>query len=204
MTRGSVGRSRVGSDAGPSAPVNSTRRAFGRQVCWSGIGLMGIATGLASAPATAAAADLRPPTSIPTALLEGSPFVYISPLHANGSESACHGELWYAWLDESVVVTVATDRWKASALARGLDRARIWVGDHGRWKTWYGGHNEAFKAAPHFDARAERVEGPEILERLLARYESKYPAEIGDWRERMREGGAEGTRIVMRYSPTDA
>lgn len=138
------------------------------------------------------------------ALLRKSPYVYVCPLRADGSESRCHGEVWYAWLDDSVVVTVAADRWKARALARGLDRARIWVGDHGRWRTWLGGTNEAFRQAPRFEVRASRVpeaeRGP-LFERLIAAYEVKYPEEIADWRDRMRQGQADGSRILIRYRP---
>jgi hypothetical protein len=100
-----------------------------------------------------------------------------------------------------VVVTVATERWKATALRKGLDRARIWVGDHGIWNTWYGGHNQDFRAAPSFEARGERVRDADLLERLLATYENKYPAEIAQWREPMRTGNADGSRIVIRYTP---
>jgi hypothetical protein len=133
-------------------------------------------------------------------LLEKSAFVYVSPLLANGQESTCHAELWYAFLDDAVVVTVARDRWKATALARGLDRARIWVGDHGRWKTWYGGRNEAFRQAPHFDARVERTQDPKRFAALMNVYETKYPEEIADWRDRMRQGQADGSRVMLRYT----
>ena len=136
--------------------------------------------------------------------LEKSPFVYISPLLANGQESTCHAELWYAWIDGSVVVIVSSDGWKARALDRGLDRARIWIGDQGRWKTWLGGRNEAFRKAPSFDARAERIEEASMLERLLSVYEEKYPNEIASWRDRMRRGFADGSRVLLRYRPIEA
>lgn len=182
-----------------AAPL--TRRAFTRGAAWTGLGLAGLAWAAPAEAQTNAATDGATPLS--TSLLEQSGFAYISPLHADGRESTCHAELWYAWLDEAVVVTVARDRWKARALARGLDRARVWIGDHGRWKNWYGGTNEAFRKAPHFDARVSKVprgESEELLERLLARYEEKYPAEIADWRERMRSGNADGSRVLLRYA----
>jgi hypothetical protein len=99
-----------------------------------------------------------------------------------------------------VVVTVARDGWKARAVARGLDRARIWVGDHGRWKR-LGIESDAFRGAPHFDARAERVQDPALLERLLSAYDRKYPQEIARWRERMRQGYRDGSRALLRYTP---
>jgi hypothetical protein len=134
-------------------------------------------------------------------LLEQSPFVYISPLRSDGKESLCHAEVWYAWIDDSIIVTVAKDRWKAKALARGLDGARIWVGDHGRWNSRLGGHNKKFMGAPNFLAKADEVQDPEMIERLLTVYGKKYPTEIGRWRDRMRSGNADGSRILIRYRP---
>jgi hypothetical protein len=139
--------------------------------------------------------------ALPTDLLDKSPFVYISPLRANGSESTCHSEVWYGWIDGAVVINTAPTTWKSRALAAGHDRARIWVGDHGRWKQMIG-RNEAFRSAPHFDARVESVKGGEkLLDRLLAVYERKYPGEIARWRDKMREGYRNGDRLLLRYTP---
>lgn len=178
-----------------------TRRAFTARLGWQTLGVLGIASGARTAAASGAT-DAQPELeALPEALLERSPFVYISPLRSDGVESTCHAELWYAWLDDSIVVTVASDRWKASALAQGLDRARVWAGDHGRWKTWYGGRNETFRQAPSFVARVSRANEPGLLDRLLAVYEQKYPAEIAAWREPMRSGNADGSRVLLRYTP---
>lgn len=189
-----------------------TRRSFAQRALRTSAGVAALAAafpllaGADTADGMAAAAALAKanPQALPKkllGLLPKSPFAYISPLKSDGQESQCHAELWYAWIDETVVVTVATERWKATALSKGLDRARIWVGDHGLWNTWYGGHNEAFRAAPSFEARGERVRDADLLERLLATYEKKYPAEIAQWREPMRTGNADGSRIVIRYTP---
>ena len=43
--------------------------------------------------------------------------------------------------------------------------------------------------------------GEKDLDRLLAAYETKYPAEIADWRDKMRSGYADGTRTLVRYTP---
>jgi hypothetical protein len=134
-------------------------------------------------------------------LLETSEFAYVSPLQKNGSESKCHGEVWFAWLDGAVLVNSRRSTWKVKALQQGLDRARIWVGDHGRWKKLVG-RNEAFRAAPSFEARVESVVQDEaLLEQLLALYEKKYPAEISSWRDRMRKGYHSGARLLLRYTP---
>ena len=132
--------------------------------------------------------------------LETSGFVYVSPLRGDGRESTCHAEVWFAWLDGSVVLITGTDRWKSRSLAKGLDRARIWVGDHGRWKQLLG-RNEAFRKAPTFDARAQVVKDEALLERMLAVFEKKYPEEIDAWRDRMRSGFHDGSRTLIRYTP---
>lgn len=155
-------------------------------------------------PRTLAAEDRDETTVMSKKLLETSEYAYISPLRSNGHESSCHAELWYAWLDDSVLVIVSRDGWKATSLARNLEQARIWIGNHGRWKTWLGSRNEAFRKAPHFDARVERVTDPEALDQLLQIYEVKYPAEIADWRDRMRDGFADGSRVLLRYRPSSA
>jgi hypothetical protein len=133
--------------------------------------------------------------------LAKSGLVYISPLLADGRESTCHGEVWFAWLDGSVVIITGRDRWKARAVARGLDGARIWVGDHGPWKRLGVVENEAFRSAPSFVARAETVKDTTLLDRLLAEFERKYPDEIGQWRDKMRSGYADGSRVLVRYTP---
>ncbi|MDJ0787579.1 MAG: hypothetical protein QNK05_12290 [Myxococcota bacterium] len=134
-------------------------------------------------------------------LLDDSEFVYISPLKSDGAESTCHGEVWYGWLDESVVIVTSKDSWKARSLAKGLDTARVWVGNHGRWKGGLGTRNEAFRKAPSFDAKLERSQDESLLERLMVLYRTKYPGEIGKWEPRFRDGFASGERVMLRYRP---
>ena len=134
------------------------------------------------------------------AKLRDSPYVYVSPLRSSGSESTCHGEVWYGWIDGSVVLITSKESWKARSLTKGLDRARIWVGDYGRWKQFFG-RNEDFRAGPSFEARATAVRDVELLDRLLASYEIKYPEEVADWRDKMRSGFHDGTRVLIRYTP---
>jgi hypothetical protein len=133
-------------------------------------------------------------------LLEKSGFVYVSPLKPDGSESTCHGEVWYGWLDGAVVLVTSSESWKARSFARGLKKARIWVGDHGRWKRTLG-RNEAFREAPSFDAQVSRSEDTELLDRLMKLYGGKYPGEIAKWEPRFREGFASGERVLLRYAP---
>ena len=174
--------------ASEAAPVRITRRE-----------LMGLGAGALAAlawplPARALlAADV-------TALLERSGFVYVSPLKRDSNESRCHAEVWYAWLDADVVLITSQTSWKARALALGLERARIWVGDYGRVGRVLG-NGESFRDGPSFEARARRSQDAGLLERLMASYRHKYPNEIGSWESRMRAGFESGERIVLRYTP---
>ncbi len=134
------------------------------------------------------------------AALRDSEFVYVSPLKSNGKESRCHAEVWYSWIDGEVVMTVSTEGWKARAIENGLDRARIWVGNHGRIKG-LNSFSQGFREAPHFEAKGRRVWDEALLERLLESYDSKYPEEIGRWRDRMRAGNKDRSRVLIRYAP---
>ena len=135
-----------------------------------------------------------------TELLERSPFVYVSPRKGDGAESRCHGEVWFGWIDGTVVLITASTTWKARALARGLLGARVWVGDQGRVGGILGGR-EDFRKAPSFEVLARQEKDPAVLDRLMAIYRVKYPAEIEKWEPRMRAGFASGERVLIRYAP---
>ena len=115
---------------------------------------------LAAWPLVGRAEAGGPALSLESALAS-SEFVYISPRKTDGEESTCHGEVWYGWLDGAVVINTRATTWKARSLGRGLDRARVWVGDYGRWKRALG-RNEAFRAGPSFDAPAEAGTAPAV------------------------------------------
>jgi hypothetical protein len=134
--------------------------------------------------------------------LEKSPLVYISPLKKDGSESRCHGEIWFAWDRESVVIVTSKDSWKARALARGLERARIWVADYGRIRF---GQSDKLAKAPRFDALGKLESDPEAFARVLPIYARKYPDEwASKWEARFKQGMADGSRVLIRYTPAEA
>jgi hypothetical protein len=172
------------------------RRAF----LWAAVSALGLP--FAAAPRRARSAGSQAGALAPDLqrALEKSPFVYVSPLRADGSESACHAEVWYGWIDGSVVLITGSERWKARSVRRGLDRARLWVGDFGRWERVVG-RSERFREGPSFEARAVIARDGALLERLLAIFAEKYPEEIDRWRDRMRQGYADGTRVLVRYTP---
>ena len=132
------------------------------------------------------------------AALEQSPLIYLSPLRSDGAESTCHGEVWFVQDGAELLVTTASDGWRARAVRRGLDRARIWVGDFGQWKRAGGRYKEGptFLATARFDAKES------VTEAALAAFGAKYPEEWDKWEPRFRKGLADGSRVLVRYRPS--
>ena len=162
----------------------------------------GLALGALALPVSLARAEEKPVALNDRTLdaLGRSSFVYVSPLKSDGNESRCHGEVWFFHDRGDVVLATAKDTWKARALVRDLDRARIWVGDYGP----VGSAGDKYRQAPSFLALASRDKDPEVFERLLAKFGEKYPDKWDKWEPRFRKGYGDGSRIVIRYSPLEA
>ncbi len=130
--------------------------------------------------------------------LETSRLVYVSPLTAAGAESTCHGEVWYFADGGDAVLATSKDSFKARALRKGRDRARLWFGDFGTYRSW----RDQLSGAPVCEANARLDPDPAVFERLLAAFAKKYPDEWEKWEPRFRAGVADGSRVVVRYSPS--
>jgi hypothetical protein len=127
--------------------------------------------------------------------LSASPLVYISPLKKDGSESACHGEVWFVADGDDVLLCSGAEGWRSNAVKNGLVRARLWVGDYGVWKSAGG----KFRDAPSYDATAAFEGDAAARERALEAFGEKYPDEWGKWGPRFRDGLADGSRVLIRY-----
>lgn len=132
------------------------------------------------------------------AALPTSPWIYVSALKRDGSESHCHAEVWFAQDGEGALVVTSSKAWRAQAVAKGLSRARIWVGQHGEWAS---GRNEAFRKAPSFLAEAKLETSQAQHDHALVLFGSKYTAEWGSWGPRFKKGLADGSRVLIRYTP---
>lgn len=126
-----------------------------------------------------------------------SPLIYISPLKRDGSESLCHGEVWFAQDGDDLLVVTEPKRWRAAAIGKGLDRARIWVGDYGVWKR----AEDRFREAPSFVAIASLESDRDAHARALTALGGKYSAEWSKWGPRFEQGLASGKRVMIRYRP---
>jgi hypothetical protein len=144
-----------------------------------------------------ARADVGDDPAAALAAAEKSPLVYVSPLRANGLESRCHAEVWFVKEGQDLLVVTGSDRWRAACIARGRDRARLWVGDFGVWTKSEG----RFREAPSYVAKARLEADSAARSRALGLFGSKYSEEWGKWGPRFRDGLASGERVLIRYTP---
>jgi hypothetical protein len=133
------------------------------------------------------------------AAIETSKLIYITPIKSDGKESACHAEVWFYADGADLLVVTKQELWRSQAVKRGLDRARIWVGDHGVWKQ----SKNAFRKAPSFLAQAEHISSDaEAVGRTLKAMSAKYADEgWSTYGPRFKEGLADGSRVLLRYRP---
>ena len=131
-----------------------------------------------------------------------SSLIYISPLRSNGNESKCHAEIWFVPAGEDLLVCTPADTWRSQAVKKGLDRARVWVGDFGYWTR----SGEKYKSAPSFLARASIVPPKDAaVAKCLTDMGVKY-ATTG-WKsygESFHKGMKDGSRVIIRYHPVSA
>jgi hypothetical protein len=133
------------------------------------------------------------------AAIEKSKLIYITPIKGDGKESACHAEVWFYADGADLLVVTKPALWRFRAIELGLDRARIWVGDHGVWKRSDG----AFRSSPTLLARAEDISADtEAAKRTLKAMAPKYADEgWSTYGPLFTKGLADGSRVLLRYRP---
>ncbi len=132
--------------------------------------------------------------------ISASDLIYITPIRSDGRESRCQAEIWFVPDGPDMYVVTAYDAWRAEAVKKGLTQARIWVGDVGNW----GRSKGKYKSLPQIEATASGITATETQEKILKGYGKKYPASWLVYESRFRNGLADGSRVMLRYRPTDA
>ena len=134
-------------------------------------------------------------TSPAVAALDRSSLIYLTPVLRNGSESHCHGEVWFVRYEERIFVVTKADAWRTQAVRNGLDRAKIWIGEFGVWTRADG----RFRSAPYLEVRGSIASAANVHREVLAVFAEKYADEWGKWGPRFRNGLADGSRAMLRY-----
>jgi hypothetical protein len=126
-----------------------------------------------------------------------SALIYITPLKQDGSESSCQAEVWFQLHDGAMYVVTSSKAWRAVAVGKGRSSARVWVGDVGQWKSADG----KYRALPVVTTQAALVGDKGVQTAVLAKMGAKYSAEWSTWGPRFNDGLADGSRVMLRYTP---
>jgi len=126
-----------------------------------------------------------------------SALIYITPLKQDGRESSCQAEVWFQLHDGAMYVVTSNKAWRAIAVGKGLTSARVWVGDVGQWKSSDG----KYKALPVVTTQANIVGDKAVQTGVLDKMGRKYPGEWSTWGPRFNNGLADGSRVMLRYTP---
>lgn len=136
-------------------------------------------------------------TSTQANTLAGSPLIYVSPFKSNGELSSCQAEVWFVADGQDMYVVTAADAWRAQAVGQGLTRTQVWIGDVGLWHNADG----KWRDLPAQLSEASIEQGAVQHARLLEIFGRKYADEWGTWGPRFKRGLADGSRVMLKYSP---
>ena len=126
--------------------------------------------------------------------LASSGLVYLSPVKSNGELSNCQAEVWFVMIGKDAYVVTDSDSWRATAPGKGLTRTRFWVGDLGVWKS----ADYTNLPSVMMDASIETDNAKQEL--ALEQFGLKYRGPWSSWESRFRNGLADGSRTMLRYS----
>lgn len=145
---------------------------------------IGLFVGIAVAfyAAMAFAAGLSP--EIEKGLRE-SQYVYIATQRKSGSFGA-KAEIWFFFHDGAVWVGTTPESWKAKRIRAGRPAAKIYVGK---------------PDGPVLDATGSFVKDEKMEELLCQTYAKKYPDGWQRHEQRFRQGFADGSRVLIKYTP---
>ena len=144
---------------------------------------------LSSPPLFAASDSVR-------AALAKSQLIYLTPLHGDGRESTCQGEVWYVEHDGDLFVSTRAEAWRSRAISNGRARTRIWIGEFGPWRSADG----AYRSAPQVQALGSHETDAAVHGQVLEKFGNKYAAEWDKWGPRFHDGLADGSRVMLRYA----
>jgi hypothetical protein len=139
-----------------------------------------LCSGALPVPAQALSAEVE-------AALETSTYVYVSSQRKDGSFGAA-AEIWFMHHDGAVYVASPTTTWRVRRVRAGRPRARIAVGRIG---------------GPTFAAVGSIVADPALHQEMFRAFARKYPQGWPKYEDRFRQGLADGTRVMVKYLPTE-
>ncbi len=119
-------------------------------------------------------------------LLADSEYVYIASTRKDGTLGQA-AEIWFFYHEGSVYVGTPPSSWRVRRIKWGRNAARIAVGT---------------AKGPAFSAMGELVDDDTIEALLMDAFAKKYPDGWKRHEENFRKGFADGSRVIVKYSPT--
>ncbi len=138
-----------------------------------------LATAMSACTATTMSRDIE-------GQLRKSEYVYISSTRKDGTLGEA-AEIWFLYHRGAVYVGTRPTSWRVKRINAGRPRAKIWVGK---------------RDGPSFWATGKLVDDDAIEALLMSTYAEKYPDGWKKYAENFRKGFVDGSRVVVKYSPT--
>lgn len=177
---------------GRAPAARQSRRSFCQRIA-SGTAVAGtLLTGAGAARAEEAGATLDALRAA-----ADTDLIYIANERADGALGRCQAEVWFAPSGGELVVVTDASSWRVKMAQRPGATARIWVGDVGRWQRADG----AWRALPSLRASVRQDDDPAFAAAALDQFGRKYPASWLLWGPRFRNGLADGSRKLLRFTP---
>lgn len=119
-------------------------------------------------------------------LLKKSEYVYISSTRKDGTLGK-PAEIWFLYHDGAVWVGTSPKSWRVKRIKWGRPAAKISVGK---------------PDGPAFSATGEVVADAEAQALLMKTFAEKYPGGWKSHEEKFRTGFADGSRVLVKYTPS--
>lgn len=113
-------------------------------------------------------------------------YVYISSTRKDGSLGEA-AEIWFLYHEGAVYVGTRATSWRVKRINWGRPAAKVWVGK---------------RDGSAFAAKGELVKDAKIEALLMKTFAEKYPGGWKKYAEGFRSGFADGSRVVVKYTPS--
>jgi hypothetical protein len=119
--------------------------------------------------------------------LDSSKYVYIQSTRKDGKLSK-PAEIWFMPYNGAVWVASPPGTYRVKRIQAGQTKAKIAIG----------------KAdGSSFNAKGSIVKDPEVNKAMFEAYAKKYTNEWKSYEQKFRDGLADGSRVLIKYEPTE-
>lgn len=117
--------------------------------------------------------------------LSTAKYVYIASTRKDGTLGK-PAEIWFLYRNGAVYVGTPQTTWRVRRIKAGRPAAKIWVGS---------------SEGPSFQATGSLVKDADVERAMLEAYAKKYPDGWSRYEKNFRDGFADGSRVIVKYTP---